>query len=69
LNEVCGEAGDVCEETAADWTAKLTSLMGGYDQKYIANGDKTGLFSHALPSKTLCLEGERCADGKHLKER
>jgi hypothetical protein len=69
FNEVCGESGDVCGETVADWVAKLPSVMDGYEPKDIANGDETGLFLHALPSKTLCLKGERCSGGKLCKER
>jgi hypothetical protein len=69
FNEVCGESEDVCGETVADWVAKLPSIMDGYEPKDIANGDETGLFSRALPRKTLCLKGERCSGGKHCKER
>jgi hypothetical protein len=68
FNEVCGESGDVCGETVADWVAKLPSIMDGYERKVIANGDETGLFFRALPSKTLCLKAERCSGGKLCKE-
>jgi hypothetical protein len=44
FNAVCGESGDVCGETVADWVAKLPSVMDGYEPKDIANGDKTGFF-------------------------
>jgi hypothetical protein len=29
----CDEAGDVYEETVADWTAKLSSVIEGYNPK------------------------------------
>jgi hypothetical protein len=69
FNEVRGESGDVCGETVADWVAKLPSIMDRYEPKDIANGDETGLFFRALPSKTLCLKGERCSGVKLCKER
>jgi hypothetical protein len=69
FNEVCDESGDVCGETVADWVAKLPSIMDGYESKDIENGDETGLFFPALPSKTLCLKGERCSGGKLCKVR
>jgi hypothetical protein len=40
--------------------------MDGYEAKDIKNGDETGLFFHALPSKALCLKS---SDGKLCKER
>jgi len=33
FNEVCCEATSVCEETVADWIAKLPSVISGYDSK------------------------------------
>jgi hypothetical protein len=69
INEDYDKAGDVCEETVADQTAKLSSIAEGYDPKNIANGDKTRLSFHALPSKALCLKGERCTGGKHSEQR
>jgi hypothetical protein len=69
FNEVCGESGDVCGETVADWVARLPSIMDGYEPKDIANGDEMGLLFCALPSKTLCLKGERSSGGKICKGR
>jgi hypothetical protein len=33
FNEVCGEAADGCEETVAEWVAKLSSVLDGYYPK------------------------------------
>jgi len=40
FNEVCGKAASVCEETVADWIAKLPSVINGYDSKDTLNGAK-----------------------------
>jgi hypothetical protein len=69
FNEVCDESGDVTEETAANWIAKLPSIVDGYKAKETANGDKTGQFFHALPRKTLYLKGRKCSGGRFCKER
>ena len=68
-NSVCGEAKDVDEETVASWKEKLQNITAGYEAKDIYNGDEIGLFYRALPTKTLCLRGERCTGGKISKER
>jgi hypothetical protein len=48
FNKVCGESGDVCGETVADWVTKLPSIIDGYKPKNIANGDEMGLFFRAF---------------------
>ena len=68
-NELCGESSDVSSETIEEWVAKLPSIIQGYDPENIANGDETGLFFRALPTKSLCLKGEKCSGGKLCKER
>lgn len=68
-NQVCGEAKDVDQSVVSDWKEKLPSLVEGYDPKNIFNGDESGLFFRALPSKTLALKGEKCVGGKVSKER
>jgi hypothetical protein len=39
-----------------------------YNSKDIANGDNMTFLLSVLPSKTLCLRGERCSYAEHLKE-
>jgi hypothetical protein len=43
--------------------------MKGYKSKDITNDDETGLFFHALPSKTMCLKGKKCSSRKLCKEK
>lgn len=69
FNELCGESSDVNSEITEEWIAKLPSIIEGYKHENIVNGDETGLFFHALPSKSLCLIGEKCSGGKLCKER
>ncbi|KAJ4433108.1 hypothetical protein ANN_15365 [Periplaneta americana] len=64
-----GESGDVNEQTIAKWVEKLSTIIEGYESKNTANGDETGLFFQTVPSKTLCLKGEKCSGGKFCKER
>jgi hypothetical protein len=45
FNHVCGESGNISEETIANMVAKLSSISDGYEEKDIANGDETGLFA------------------------
>jgi hypothetical protein len=47
----------------------MPSIIQGYEFENIVNGDKTGLFFHALPNKSLCLKGEKCLGGKLCKEK
>lgn len=68
-NQVCGEAKDTDQTVVSDWKEKLEFLIEGYDQKDIFNGDESGLFFRAFPSKTLALKGEKCVGGKISKER
>jgi hypothetical protein len=49
---VCG-VGVMFVKKLADWVMTLSSAMDGYDPRDIANGDKTELFSPALPCKIL----------------
>lgn len=50
FNEVCCEAASVCEETVADWVAKLPSVFNGCDSKDTLNGGKTGLIFLLIPN-------------------
>ncbi len=68
-NEVCGEANDVNQDTVSDWKSKLEALTADYAPRDVFNGDETGLFYRALPTKSLCLRGEKCVGGKMSKER
>lgn len=69
FNNLCGEARDVDEEIVSDWHEKLQSLISNYAPQDIYNGDETGLFFRALPTKSLTLRGEKCVGGKMSKER
>jgi hypothetical protein len=44
-------------------------LVSPYEPKNIYNADKTGLFSGALPIKSLVVKGENCTRDKMSKER
>jgi hypothetical protein len=61
MKSVCGESGDVNEETVAYCAAKLPSIINGDKASDIANGDETGLIFHALQGKALCLKGKTCS--------
>ena len=50
FNEVCCGVPRVCDETVADWVAKLPSVINGYDSKDTLNGDETGLIFLAIPN-------------------
>jgi len=69
FKEISGEAGDVSEEVVGSWKNKLADLIDGYEAKDIANGDETGLFYRALPSKSLVLKNEKCVGGKLSKKK
>jgi hypothetical protein len=40
FHEVHGEAGGVCGETLADWVAKLSSIVNGFDPNNNGCGDE-----------------------------
>jgi hypothetical protein len=44
-NEVSSESGDFSAETVSNLVVHLPSIMEGYEQKDIANGNETGLFT------------------------
>jgi hypothetical protein len=39
-----------CEETVADWVAKLPSVVSRYDSKDTLNSDETGLIFLEIPN-------------------
>ncbi|GBM22828.1 hypothetical protein AVEN_226494-1 [Araneus ventricosus] len=41
---VCGEAGDVLDETVNTWIKKIEKLIEGYEPQNIANADESGIF-------------------------
>jgi hypothetical protein len=49
---------DAIDKTVSDWTPKLLLPVEGYELTDVANDNKTGLFFHALYSKTMALKGE-----------
>lgn len=68
-NSVCGEANDVNITLVEQWKEKIRLLVHNYEPCDIYNGDETGLFFRAIPSKTLCVQGDKCIGGKQSKER
>ena len=64
-----GEAGDVADETVADWKSKLTELCAGYSPRDIYNMDETGLFFRATTKHSYHFKGSDCSGGKHSKDR
>ena len=66
---MCGEASDVNSSIVSEWQEKLKTLLQGYEPNNVYNGDETGLFFRALPTKSLALRGEKCIGGKMSKER
>jgi hypothetical protein len=69
FNEVCGEPDGGSEETATNWIAKFPSITDRYELTGTANGDETGLLSHALSSKTLCSKNKKHSGEKLCKEQ
>ena len=49
-----GESASGNTETVNEWLSKLPSLIEDYAKILTAN--KTGLFYHTLPNKTMCLK-------------
>jgi len=41
---VCGESGEVCEETVQSWKEQLSVILAGYSPQDILNMDETGKF-------------------------
>lgn len=70
LKEICGDEKLVDEEVVRLWRERdLPRLVEGYAECDVFNGDETGLFYNAGPSKTLTLKGDKCCDGKNAKDR
>ncbi|XP_022169931.1 tigger transposable element-derived protein 6-like [Myzus persicae] len=67
--QICGESNSVDVQNVDEWKVKLKLIIEGYEPKNIYNGDETGLFFRALPSKTLSVKSEECKGGKLSKER
>lgn len=53
FKSICSEAAAVDLPVVDDWKEKLFTLMKGYSSRDIFNADETGLFSRALPNKTM----------------
>ncbi|GBN38272.1 hypothetical protein AVEN_244998-1 [Araneus ventricosus] len=66
---VCGEAGDVSDETVNTWIKKIEKLIVGYEPQNIANADESVTFFRDLPTKSLCIKKAKCTGGKQSKER
>ncbi|GBO44418.1 Tigger transposable element-derived protein 6 [Araneus ventricosus] len=66
---VCGEVGDVSDETVNTWIKKIEKLIEGYEPQNIANADESGIFFRSLPTKSLCIKKAKCTGGKQSKER
>ncbi|GBN80062.1 Tigger transposable element-derived protein 6 [Araneus ventricosus] len=69
FRSLCGEAADVDPSLCEDWQERLPLLLAGYDDEGIFNMDKTALFFHALPSKSMIQKSEEARGGKIPKER
>lgn len=65
----CGESNDVDVETVDNFKEVIANFVENYEMKNIFNTDECGLFSRALPSKSLVMAGEKCKDRKISKER
>jgi hypothetical protein len=57
-NEICDESDDFIEETVAYLVVQLLSIMEGYEQKDIENGDETGLSIIYLENLIALLESK-----------
>ena len=57
LTVLCGESGDVCEETVEDWKKRLPSIIEGYAPKDRFNADETGVFYREMPKKSHVQKG------------
>ncbi|CAI6361080.1 unnamed protein product [Macrosiphum euphorbiae] len=68
-HQICGESNSVDVKNVDEWKVKVKLIIEGYEPKNIYNGDETGLFFRALPSKTLSVKSEECKGGKLSKER
>jgi len=66
---VCGESNDVNFDDVNECKLQIGELIKDYNSDCIYNCDETGLFFHAIPSKTLKSKGEKFKGGKLLKER
>ena len=64
-----GEGAQVCNEAIDQWLQELPTIMKGYELKDIYNCDKTSIFSHALPNKTLQHNSEKPMGNKVSKDR
>ncbi|CAI6377575.1 unnamed protein product [Macrosiphum euphorbiae] len=59
-HQICGESNSVDVKNVDEWKVKVKLIIEGYEPKNIYNGDETGLFFRALPSKTLSVKSEEC---------
>ena len=64
-----GECNDATESMTAPWKKTvLLTIISNYEPRNIFSADEFGLFSQALPKKTLNLKGEKCSGGKNSKD-
>ena len=54
---ICGESGDVQEQTFMSWKKRLPEILWGYKKEDIYNLDETGCFWRALPDCRFVKKG------------
>ena len=68
-NSINGEANDVDMTIVGEWKEKIEDRVENHEPKDVYNCDETGLFYHALPSRTLAVKGDRYIGRKLSIER
>lgn len=66
---VSGESADVNINDVETWKKQLLFILKDYSPRDIYNVDETGLFYHAMPTKTFALKSDMCAGRKSAKQR
>lgn len=64
-----GESNDIDQEVVQQFKDNIQSFVAGFSPEDIFNADECGLFSKALPDKTLAIKGDKCKSGKKSKLR
>ena len=70
--KICGESGDVHNETVKSWKERLPEIVRAYDKDNIWNMDESGLFFvffRALPDRGFGNKSKECKGGKKSKQR
>ena len=64
---ICGESGDVREETVVSWKERLPELLRGYKKEDINSLDETGCFWRALPDHGFVKRVRNARGGREAR--